>query len=104
MYIEVHVLDNCKSTVNIMEESEERIEEVADVEAERIGKLAISKSDEIEIDRENPADVVESEEPFLTVDISDALNEKDKIKFSVPMKNLDENPLCTHYYGFSSLK
>ncbi|KRY38555.1 Sorting nexin-6 [Trichinella spiralis] len=73
-------------TVNIMEESEERIEEVADVEAERIGKLAISKSDEIEIDRENPADVVESEEPFLTVDISDALSEKDKIKFTVHMK------------------
>ncbi|KRX50092.1 Sorting nexin-6 [Trichinella britovi] len=73
-------------TVNIMEESEERIEEVADVEAERIGKLAISKSDEIEIDRENLADVVESEEPFLTVDISDALSEKDKIKFTVHMK------------------
>ncbi|KRX14360.1 Sorting nexin-6 [Trichinella nelsoni] len=73
-------------TVSIMEESEERIEEVADVEAERIGKLAISKSDEIEIDRENPADVVESEEPFLTVDISDALSEKDKIKFTVHMK------------------
>ncbi|KRZ57591.1 Sorting nexin-6 [Trichinella nativa] len=73
-------------TVNIMEESEERIEEVADVEAERIGKLAISKSDEIEIDRENLADVVELEEPFLTVDISDALSEKDKIKFTVHMK------------------
>ncbi|KRZ71365.1 Sorting nexin-6 [Trichinella papuae] len=73
-------------TVNIMEESEERIEEVGDVEAERIGKLAISKSDEIETDRENPVDVVESEEPFLTVDISDALSEKDKIKFTVHMK------------------
>ncbi|KRZ38525.1 Sorting nexin-6 [Trichinella pseudospiralis] len=73
-------------TVNIMEESEERIEEVADVEAERIGKLAISKSDEIEIDPANPEDAVESEEPFLTVDISDALSEKDKIKFTVHMK------------------
>ncbi|KAL1236307.1 Sorting nexin-6 [Trichinella pseudospiralis] len=69
-----------------MEESEERIEEVADVEAERIGKLAISKSDEIEIDPANPEDAVESEEPFLTVDISDALSEKDKIKFTVHMK------------------